>query len=383
MSATQPPPSSSSALSARRSPWAQEWFLAVTLATVLVFALFDEAISPLVQMPFGLIGILSVLFFVVMGTAIGVVRHAEAIAERLGEPFGTLVLTLSITGIEVCSITAVMLHGENNPDLVRDTLFSVIMIVLGGMIGTALLLGALRYKEQEYNLQGANAYIGVIVPLAVFTLILPDVTTTTTGPTLSTMQKVMVGAMSASLFVVFLALQTGRHRAYFSTPEENRESGEHGASDDQSSLLRHLLMLIVYIVPVVYLVEKLATPIDYVIETLHAPQALGGVIMAILVATPEGVGGVKSALSNRLQSSINIFLGSVLATIGLTVPVMLVVASMLGLDLNLGLSPTQMVLLITMLAACIITFSSRRTNLMQGAVHLLLFMAFILLLFQS
>ncbi|QPM91975.1 calcium:proton antiporter [Pseudooceanicola algae] len=383
MSATQTPPSSSSLKKVRRSPWAQEWFLAVTLATVLVFVFFGEAILPLVHVPLGLVGLLSGLFFVVMGTAMGVVRHAEAIAERLGEPFGTLVLTLSITGIEVCSITAVMMHGESNPDLVRDTLFSVVMIVLGGMIGTALLVGALRYKEQEYNLQGANAYLGVIVPLAVFTLILPDVTNTTAGPTLSTMQKVMVGAMSAGLFVVFLALQTGRHRAYFSTPEDNGESGEHGTSHDQPSMIRHILLLLVYIVPVVYLVEQLAHPIDYVIETLHAPQALGGVLMAVLVATPEAVGGVKSALSNRLQRSINIFLGSVLATIGLTVPVMLVVASILGLELNLGLPPTQMLLLVTMLATSIITFSSKRTNLMQGAVHLLLFMAFILLLFQS
>ncbi|TMV93284.1 calcium:proton antiporter [Thioclava sp. BHET1] len=382
MSATQSQPSTRAPGPARRTPWAQEWFLAVTLITVLIFAVFGDVILPLVQLPIGLAGLLCVLFFVVMGTAMGVVRHAEAIAERLGEPFGTLVLTLSITGIEVCSITAVMMHGENNPDLVRDTLFSVIMIVLGGMVGTALLFGALRHKEQEFNLQSANAYLGVIVPLAVFTLILPDVTIATAGPTLSTMQKVMVGAMSAGLFVVFLAIQTGRHRSYFSTPEDEIEGAAEGAAS-QSSLLRHLLLLLVYIVPVVYLVEQLAYPIDYVIETLHAPQALGGVLMAILVATPEAVGGVKSALSNRLQRSINIFLGSVLATIGLTVPVMLVVASFLGLDLNLGLPPTQLVLLITMLAICIITFSSGRTNLLQGAVHLLMFMAFVLLLFQS
>lgn len=380
MSATQSPPASAEAA---RSPWAREWFLAITLAAVALFALFGETIQSAVHGPLGLAALLGGLFVVVMGTAMGVVRHAEEIAERLGEPYGTLVLTLSITGIEVCSITAVMMHGENNPDLVRDTLFSVIMIVLGGMIGTALLVGALRYREQDYNLQGANAYLGVIVPLAVFTLVLPDVTSTTEGPTLSTMQKVMVGSMSAGLFLVFLAIQTGRHRAYFSTPDEGEDSDADHGSGHGTSLLRHVVMLLVYIVPVVYLVEQLAQPLDYVIETMDAPQVLGGVLMAILVASPEAVGGVRSALANRLQRSVNIFLGSVLATIGLSVPVMLVVASFLGLDLNLGLPPTQLVLLILMLAVSIITFSSGRTNLLQGAVHLLIFVAFVLLLFQS
>ncbi|WP_233192802.1 calcium:proton antiporter [Acidimangrovimonas sediminis] len=361
---------------------AREWFLVVTLATVGMFVFAGPALFALQKHPLGLAFVLIWLFAVVMGTAMGVVRHAEALAERLGEPFGTLILTLSITGIEVLSITAVMMHGENNPDLVRDTLFSVVMIVLGGMIGASLLFGGLRHREQSFNLQGANAYLGVIVPLAVFTLVLPDVTFATEGPTLSTLQKVMVGLMAAALFLIFLGIQTGRHRAFFTAPEGEPEEA-HEEEEARPPLLPHLLLLLVYMVPVVYLVEQLAHPVDYVIEGLHAPQALGGVLMAILVATPEAIGGVKAAIANRLQRSVNIFLGSVLATIGLTVPIMLVVSGALGLDLNLGLPPTQLVLLVTMLAVSIITFSSGRTHLLQGAVHILMFLAFVLLLFQS
>lgn len=361
---------------------AREWFLAVTLASVAVFAFEGDTLFALQEKPLGLAFLLIWIFAAVMGTAMGVVRHAEALAERLGEPFGTLLLTLSITGIEVMSITAVMMHGENNPDLVRDTLFSVLMIVMGGMVGASLLLGALRHKEQSFNLQGANAYLGVIVPLAVFTLILPDVTMATEGPTLSTLQKVMVGVMSGGLFLTFLAIQTGRHRAYFTAPGGAADPEDHDLGHGRPPLIPHLVLLLVYIVPVVFLVEQLAHPVDYVIESLHAPQALGGVLMAILVATPEAIGGVKAALENRLQRSVNIFLGSVLATIGLTVPIMLVVSGSLGLDLNLGLPPTQLLLLVTMLAVSIITFSSGRTNLLQGAVHVLMFLAFVVLLFE-
>nr|WP_245884330.1 calcium:proton antiporter [Hartmannibacter diazotrophicus] len=322
------------------------------------------------------------LFATVLGSALGVVRHAEAISERLGEPYGTLVLTLSITVIEVMSITAIMMHGDDNPTLVRDTLFSVVMIILGGMVGLSLLLGAVRHREQTFNLQGANAYLGVIVPLAVFSLVLPNFTKATSGPTLSGAQQAMVGLMAAGLFATFLMIQTGRHRSYFAQPDSADEETHAGHGKD-IRLLPHLLLLLAYMLPVVFLVEQLARPIDYVIETLGAPQAIGGVIMAILVATPEAIGGVRAALQNRLQRSVNIFLGSVLATIGLTVPVMLVVAHLAGLNLVLGLEPTDITLLGLILAVSMITFSSRRTHLVQGAVHVLIFLAFLFLLFQG
>jgi Ca2+:H+ antiporter len=357
----------------------REWFLVIALLVCAVFLVFGEQLFASLSNYFTLTALFAVLFAVVIGSALGVVRHAEAIAVRLGEPLGTLVLTLSITAIEVMSITAVMLHGDNNPTLVRDTLFSVVMIVMGGMVGLSLLLGAIRHREQAINLQGANAYLGVIVPLAVLSLVLPDFTSSTDGPTLSVVQKIMVGTIAGGLYLTFLALQTGRHRAYFIEPDGADEDHER----EHGPLALHLVLLVCYIVPVVLLVEQLAHPIDFVIETLGAPPMVGGVMLAILVATPEGIGGVKAALRNQLQTSVNVFLGSVLVTIGLTVPIMLVLAQMLGLDLVLGLQSTNLVLLLLMLAVSIITFSSGRTNLMQGAVHLLLFAAFLILLFQG
>ena len=358
----------------------REWFLAVAIVTSLVFFFYGHALFQGLSSPVWLAGLFIWLFAVVLGAALGVVRHAEALSERLGEPYGTLVLTVSIAFIEVLSITAVMTHGGDNPTLVRDTLFSVVMIVMGGMVGLSLLLGALRYNEQSFNLQGANAYLGVIVPLAVFSLVLPDFTQSTESGTFSGLQMIMLGVMSTGLYAVFLLIQTGRHRSYFSLADI--EEGEAHAPED-IRILPHAILMLAYVAPVVFLVEQLAMPIDYVIETLGAPAAIGGVVMAVLVATPEAIGGVKAALHNHLQRSVNMFLGSVLATIGLTVPAMLAIAWYAGFDLVLGLGQTDLVLLLLMLTVSIITFSSGRTNLLQGAVHVLLFVAFLFLIFQG
>ncbi|WP_264600380.1 calcium:proton antiporter [Rhodobium gokarnense] len=356
--------------------------LAAAAVTCGIFLVYGETLFPDLSDPVSLVLLSAWLFAIVLGSALGVVRHAEHVSERLGEPYGTLVLTLAIAAIEVMSITAVMMHGENNPTLVRDTLFSVTMIFMAGMVGIALLLGAIRHREQSFNLQGANAYLGLIVPLAVFSLVLPEFTRSTSGPTLTPAQQFMVGAMAAGLYIVFLFIQTGRHRDYFAQPDVAVEA-DAGEGHAPPPLLPHVLLLLAYIVPVVFLVEQLARPIDYVIGAFGAPHIVGGVIVAVLVTTPEAIGGVKAALRNRLQISVNVFLGSVLATIGLTVPIMLVVSNLIGLELVLGLQSTEMVLLLLVLVVNVITFSSGRTNLLQGAVHLLLFLAFLFLLFQD
>ena len=362
----------------------REKVLAVALLSAAFAFLFHDALFADLSNPFKLICVLAWLFLVILATAIGVVRHAEALSERLGEPFGTIVLTLSITGIEVMSITAVMLHGDNNPALVRDTLFSVVMIILGGMVGMALLLGAFRHKELAFNLQSANAYLGVIIPLAVFSLVLPDFTSSSEGPTLNGFQKTMVGLIAACLYIIFLLIQTGRHRTFFALPQsEGKATEEEEEAGSPYPIGVSLLLLVCYILPVVFLVEQLARPIDYIIETLEMPTTIGGVLMAILVTTPEGIGGVKAALANRLQQSVNIFLGSVLATIGLTVPIMLLISSVLGLDLILGLGQLDLMMLILIFTVSIVTFSSGRTHVLQGAVHFLIFVAFLMLLYRG
>jgi Ca2+:H+ antiporter len=358
-----------------------EWFLGVSLATVLVFHLVGGTLFASLTNPLWLTLIFLWLFGVVMGSALAVVRHADHVAEALGEPYGTLVLTLSVTAIEVMSITAVMLHGANNPTLVRDTLFAVVMIILGGMVGICLLIGGWRHREQHYNLQGANAYLSVIIPLAVLTLSLPNFTISTPGPTLSLAQEIFLVIMSVGLYCAFLAIQTGRHRGYFTLEEEHEPRPRRG--DRQAPLYRHATLLVVYMAPVAYLAEQLAHPIDYLIETLGIPTQVGGVVIAILVATPEAIGATRAALANKLQRSINIFLGSVLSTIGLSVPFMLAISHFTGHVVYLGLAPANDLLLVLTLVVSVVTFASGRTNILQGAVHVMLFAAFLMLIFQA
>ncbi|PDT00690.1 calcium:proton antiporter [Rhizobium chutanense] len=359
----------------------EEWFLGVSIATSLVFLAFQEQLFAQLSDPLWFTFIFGWLFAVVLGSALSVVRHADHLAERLKEPYGTLILTLAITSIEVMAISAVMLHGENNPTLARDTLFAVVMIILNGMVGLSLLLGAWRRPEQQHNLQGANAYLGVIVPLATLSLVMPTFLAGPDGQHPSAARQLVLGVISVGLYATFLFLQAGRHRDYFADDSRHESYGEHVPRHGR--LWPHTILLFAYMGPVVFLVEQLARPIDYIIETLHAPTAFGGVVMAILVATPEAISAVRASIANNLQRSVNIFLGSVLSTIGLTVPAMLAVSQLYGHAVTLGLEHGDLVMLLLTLAVSIITFASGRTHLMQGAVHLVLFLAYVLLIFQQ
>ena len=368
----------------------QEWLLGFSWMTALAFLLFGDSLLGGLGHPVLLVMTFLWLFAAILGSALAVVRHAEHLAARLGEPYGTLLLTLSVTFIEVASIAAVMLHGANNPSLARDTLFAVVMIILNGMVGLSLLLGGWRHREQQYNLQGANAYLAVIVTLVVLTMILPDFTQTTPGPTLSHPQELLLALIGLGLYAMFLAMQTGRHRGFFNLANEHEEgAGSVVAARRAEPLsrprpaLKHAALLVAYLLPVVFLAEQFAAPVDYLIETLRAPAAFGGVIIAVLVATPEAIGAVRAALANHLQRSVNIFLGSVLATIGLTVPSIIVVSRLTGHDIVLGVEHTDLVMLALTLFLCVVTFGSGRTNVIQGAVHVVLFAVYLALIVQA
>ncbi len=340
-----------------------------------------------------------VLFIWLFGTmlwcASGVVRHAECLAAVLGEPFGTLILTLAVISIEVSLISSIMLHGANDPTVARDTMFAVLMIILNGMVGLALLVGALRHREQYYNLEGAKAFLAVIIPLAVLTLILPDFTISTELQAFTPPQAAFFAAATVVLYGVFLAVQTIRHTNLFIEPgvpaqppaavpdplahdESSREHGHH----EIRSLPFHATFLVLAILPVVLLSKKLAVFVDYGVETLGAPAALGGLVIAILVLLPEGLGALRAAHANRLQRSVNILLGSALATIGLTVPAVLAIGLIIERPVELGLDPVETVLLLLTLTVSMLTFTGGRTNVLQGAVHLALFLAFIMLIFN-
>lgn len=362
--------------------WRREWFLAVTAGVCAVFLLAGPHILAALGGALGMASLFAALFAVVLVSSLAVVRHAERLAERLGEPYGTLVLTLSVAVIEVVSMSGVILHTDNNPTLVRDSLLSLVMIILNGMVGVSLLTGAWRHREQHYNLQGATTYLSLILPLVVLSLVMPSFTRTTSGPTLSLWQSVFLAFASLGFYAAFLALQAGRHRGYFKDAAE-APAPRPPRREPPRSARYHALLLMAYLAPVMVLAAQLATPVDYFTETMRLPPALGGILLACLVAAPESLGAVRAACANHLQRAVNISLGSVLSTIGLTIPAMLIVGHLAGRTIVLGVEGTNRVMLLLTLATSIVTFSNGRTNVLQGAVHLLLFVVYLLLMLQG
>ena len=328
------------------------------------------------------------LFGVILWCAFGVVKEAEHLAGLLGEPLGTLVLTLSIVIIEVVLIGAVVLGGDSAPTLGRDTMFAVLMIVLNGAVGLCLLLGGLRHHEQAYNLQGAVAYLAVIIPLSVFALILPNFTQAVPAGSLTLGQAVFFSLDTILLYGIFLAIQTGRHRAFFVEPgSAGRETETASESSGRrragiGEIAWHTLLLVITILPIVLLAKPLAKLIDHGIAVLGAPAALGGVLIALIVFAPEAITALRAALDNQLQRSINLCLGASASTIGLTVPAILGIGIVTGKPMILGLDPTGMVLLVLTLLLSTLTFSGPRTTVLEGSVHLVVFLVYIVLIFS-
>ena len=356
--------------------------LGVGIVTLIIFLVFGSGwLTGMSGVIFSL-GLFAWLFSVMLWLSFGVVKHADCLAIKLGEPYGTLILTLAVISIEVVMITAVMLTGENNPTLGRDMMFAVLMIVLNGLVGVSLILGGLRHLELVHNLQGANTFLVVLIPLAALTLILPNYTVSTEPGTYSTMQMVFGIVASVALYGAFLVIQTMRHQGFFMIPGGDIED-EHG---HENLVIRtvgyHAILLIANMLPIVLLSKSMAKIIDYKIAVLGAPMALSGVLIAFLVLAPEGLAAIKSARDNRLQRSVNICLGSALATIGLTVPAILLIGLVTGNKVVLGLDPVESVLLITTLVVSIVTFTNSKTNLIHGIVHSILFITYLVMIFD-
>jgi Ca2+:H+ antiporter len=359
-----------------------EFPLLIGFGTAAIFLAAGSQFVELVAHPVAMIVVFVWLFAVILWSAICVVRHADCLAIKLGEPYGTLILTLSAISIEVVMISTAMLHGANNPTLGRDAIFAVVMIALNGLVGLSLLLGGLRHREQYYNLLGVNAYLNVIMTLAVLGLVLPNFTTSTRGPTFSTEQEIFLIAMSLLLYAIFLIIQTVRHRRYFMESEDVvvPTTSVHHPLQVRSTAF-HAVMLLLYLFAVILMAEKFAIPLDNSIEKFHMPQAFGGAIIAALVLSPEGLGAIRASVGNQLQRSINILLGSVLATIGLTIPAVLTIGLITKRTVTLGVEGGNLPLLLLTLAVSVVTFTSRKTNVLQGCIHFLLFAVFVLLIF--
>jgi Ca2+:H+ antiporter len=345
---------------------------------VLLFAAVTAAGYSFAPSSLGLL-FAAVLLVILFGTVFAAVHHAEVIAHEIGEPFGTLLLTLSVTVIEVALIETIMLGDTEVPALARDTVFAVIMIVCNGLVGICIFIGGLHYREQDFQVSGANVYLSVLFILATITLILPNYTLTTPGPVYSTAQLVFVSVVTILLYGVFLYTQTIRHRDYFVSDTAGLESNAQALP--ARLLISSIALLLVSLLAVVLLAKKFSLVVDAAIAAVGAPGAFAGVVIALLILLPESVAAVAAARHNDLQKSINLALGSSLATIGLTVPAVAVVAYFLDKQLLLGLSGQEMVLLVLTFILSMLTFGTGRTNILFGLAHMVVFAIFVFMVF--
>jgi Ca2+:H+ antiporter len=309
------------------------------------------------------------------------VHHAEVVALRAGEPFGTLVLALAITVIELGLIGSIMLSGAPGAStLARDTLFATVMTVCNGVVGGCLVAGTIRHHVLAFRVEGAGHALSALAPLITLTLILPTFTTTTPGPTYSFAQLTLAGASSLLLYGVFVFAQTVRHRDYF-LPVVTEAEEQHAAPPSTRVALASMALLVLSLVAVVGLAKQLAPAIEAGVRAASAPPTVVGLIIALVVLSPESAAALRAAARNRMQTSLNLALGSALATIGLTIPSVVALSVLLGLPLELGLAPTQIVLLALTLLLSTITLASGRATVLHGAVHLVVFGAFLVLAF--
>ena len=344
-------------------------------ALAITFLIPRDAMSPAVATALPIVELA-----VLMATVFASVHHADVIAHRLGEPYGTLVLTVAVTVIEVALILSIMLVGDGRAGLARETVFSVIMVVCNGMVGLCLIVGGLRYGEQGFRLPGANAYLVVLMPLATLTLILPTYTTSAPGPFYSPTQLVFVSFVTLVLYGVFLYVQTIRHRDYFLS-DSGEAHGEAGGGPAPGEFWESVGQLLIALIAVVLLAKDFAGSVEAVVTAVGAPLEAVGLLVALLVLLPETLAALRAARRNELQKSLNLALGSSLATIGLTIPAVSLLALALEQPLELGIDTRDIVLLVLTFAVSLVTFGGGRTNILPGFVHLVLFATFVFLIF--
>lgn len=361
---------------ARRAEWRHiaglpPWSLVVPLLALL-------ALGGAWGRPLGItLGVL--LTLALFAAVVAAIHHAEVVAHRVGEPFGTLVLAVAVTIIEVALIVALMIAGGASANsLARDTVFAAIMIAANGIVGVCLVAGGLRHGVLAYRVEGTSPALASLGALAGLSLVLPSFTSTTAGPTYSTSQLAFAGVTSLALYGVFVFVQTVRHRDYF-LPVGNDREEIHASPPPDWVAWSSLGLLMMSLVGVVGLAKALAPALDAGVAAAGLPHAAAGVVIALIVMLPETGAALRAARGNRMQSSLNLALGSGLASIGLTIPVVAALSPWFAFPLALGLPPMQIVLLTLTLLAATLTLGSGRATVMQGAVHLVLFAAFLFL----
>lgn len=322
----------------------------------------------------------ALLLSAIVWGAFRVVHHAEDIAHVLGEPAGTLVLTLAVIGIEVALVVAVMLGGQAEPTAARDTMFSVIMLALNLVLGLALLVGGYARGQSQHNLQGSTAYVGTLIVLGGLSLVWPRISESAPDGRVSTLQEWFLVATSIVCYSVFLVMQTGRTRGWFQDVEERDGVAGHIA---HGSLRSAIPLLLAYLGLIILLAEQMAHSLESVVVDLGLPKAFAGLVIATIILAPEGMATLKSARQGSMQRAVNLSLGAALSTIGLTVPAVLAVSLATGQTVELGLEPTEILLLALTYMLSVNTMSTGRTTHLHGLLHVALFCAYVVLIFDQ
>ena len=319
---------------------------------------------------------------VLFGAVFAAVYHAELIAHRTGEPFGTLVLAISVTVMEVALLASALLGDDPNPTLTRDTILAVVMIVGNGLVGLCILMGGLRHKEQSFRVTGANAYLAVLISLCGLSLVLPNHTVAAPGGAYSSSQLAFAGAATLAIYLAFLYTQTVRNREYFAVVIKDDEAADKAHTPSNRATLISFGFLVAALLVVILLSKTFTATVDVGLQAVGAPAAVAGVIVAFLILLPEFSAAVRAARADKLQKSVNLALGSACATIGLTIPAIAALSLLYGAPLELGLDAKDTVLLAVTFAVALLTFGTGRTNILYGLIHLVLFATFCFLVVQ-
>lgn len=328
-----------------------------------------------------IMGVISIAL--VMSTVFIALHHAEAIAHRVGQPYGTLILTFAVTSLEVSIIVSMMLNGANNPTLARESVFSTVMIICGGVVGICLTLGAWRHSVQDIKRQGTSAFLAVLIALTILTMVLPNYTLAGIPGAFSTGQLAFVSLVSVALYGSFVHAQAFDHRGDFvSDGAMEIDERKHPASS--VGLRVHFVFLFIGLAGIILLTEQIAAGVEEGLHYFHVAQSdsIVGAMIALVVLMPEAMAAVRAALGNDLQRGLNIALGSACATIGLTIPAVAVASLISGRSLSLGLNPGDTVLLVLALLISLVSFGTGRTTVLTGFTHLAVFLAYVLLIFS-
>ncbi len=326
-------------------------------------------------------GIVAVVTLVLAAAVLAAVHHAEVVAHRVGEPFGSLVLAVAVTVIEVALIVTLMIDGgDKSATLARDTVFAAVMITVNGILGLSLLMGSLRHGPAVFNSEGTGAALATVATLATLSLVLPTFTTSKPGAEFSTVQLSFAAVSSLILYALFVATQTVRHRDYFLPIAKQGESPaqeEHAPAPSTRTALISLTLLGLALIGVVGLAKGVSPTIESGVDAAGLPHSVVGVIIALLVLLPETIAPARPPRRDQVQTSMNLALGSAMASIGLTIPAVALASLWLPGPLVLGLGNTHMVLLaLTMVVGALTVVPGRATPL-QGGVHLVLLAAYL------